>query len=137
MSIESPGIRVLIADDEVHIRRVMGAIVTSLGAEVVAEAGDGERAVELFLETRPDMVILDINMPKVTGDQALARILAIDPSVIGIMMTAQDSIDSVRRCLELGARNYILKNNPAEEIHRLIAESWAEYAAEIREGASA
>jgi len=130
-------LRVLIADDEPHIRTLLAAIVASLDAQVVAMARDGEEAVALFLDTRPDMVILDINMPKVTGDQALARILAIDPGVIGIMMTAQDSIDSVRRCLELGARNYILKNNPAEEIHRLIAGSWAEYAAEIREGASA
>jgi DNA-binding NarL/FixJ family response regulator len=130
-------LRVLVADDEPHIRNLLAAIVAAHGAEVVAMAGDGEEAVSLFRETRPDVAVLDINMPKLTGDQAFERILAIDPGVIGIMMTAQDSIDSVRHCLAIGARNYILKNNPAEEIHRLIGESFAEYRAETREGASA
>jgi two-component system chemotaxis response regulator CheY len=124
-------IRVLIADDESHIRSVIGRIVTSLGAEVVAEAGDGEQALALFESTRPDVAILDINMPKLTGDQVLVRMLAINPHMLVIMMTAQDTIGGVRGCLELGARNYILKSNPAEEIYRLMGESWAEYAEEI------
>lgn len=124
-------IRVLIADDETHIRNVIGRIVTALGAEVVAEAGDGELALQLFEATRPDLAILDINMPKLTGDQVLARILELDPRVLVIMMTAQDTVGGVRGCLELGARNYILKSNPAEEIFRLMGESWGEYVEEI------
>jgi DNA-binding NarL/FixJ family response regulator len=71
-------------------------------------------------------------MPSLTGDQALARMLAIEPSTIAIMMTAQDTIDAVRDCLDLGARNYILKSNPAQEIYRLLAESWPEYVQEIQ-----
>jgi len=105
--------------------------VKALGAEVVAEAADGEQAVRLFELTRPDIVILDINMPTLTGDQALGRMLAIAPSTIAIMMTAQDTIDAVRNCLEIGARNYVLKSNPAQEIYRLLGESWPEYVAEI------
>jgi YesN/AraC family two-component response regulator len=124
-------IRVLIADDEGHIRNIIGRIVQALGAEVVAEAADGEQAARLFELTRPDIVILDINMPSLTGDQALGRMLKIAPSTIAIMMTAQDTIDAVRNCLELGARNYILKSNPAQEIYRLLGESWPEYVAEI------
>ena len=127
-------VRVLIADDEPHIRGVIVRIVASLGAEVVAEAGDGEQAVALFAETKPDMVILDINMPKLTGNQALARMLAINPLTLAVMMTAQDSIDAVQECLELGARNYILKSNPAEEIYRLLRDSWAEYSREVLAG---
>jgi YesN/AraC family two-component response regulator len=125
-------IRVLIADDEGHIRNIIGRIVQALGAEVVAEAADGEQAARLFELTRPDIVILDINMPSLTGDQALGRMLKIAPSTIAIMMTAQDTIDAVRNCLELGARNYILKSNPAQEIYRLLGESWPEYVAEIQ-----
>jgi len=127
-------VRVLIADDEPHIRGVIVGIVASLGAEVVAEAGDGEQAVALFAQTRPDMVILDINMPKLTGNQALARMLAINPDTLAVMMTAQDSIDAVQECLELGARNYILKSNPAEDIYRLLRDSWAEYSREVLAG---
>jgi YesN/AraC family two-component response regulator len=127
-------IRVLIADDEAHIRNVIGRIVQALGGEVVAQAGDGEEAARLFELTRPDIVILDINMPSLTGDQALARMLKIAPSTIGIMMTAQDTIDAVRNCLEIGAREYILKSNPAQEIYRLLGESWPQYVAEINAG---
>jgi YesN/AraC family two-component response regulator len=129
-------IRVLIADDEPHIRGVLAAIVDTLGGIVVAEAGDGESAIARFLETRPDMVILDINMPKVTGEKVLERVLSIDPNVLAIMMTAQDTIDTVRRCLDLGAVNYILKNTEAAEIYRLLGESWSEYGAR-RLGAAA
>ena len=124
-------IRVLIADDEPHIRNVIAGIVTSLGGEVVGQAGDGEQALALFASTRPDLAILDINMPRLTGDQVLVRMLALAPRVLVIMMTAQDTIGGVRGCLDLGARNYILKSNPAEEIYRLIAESWDGYTEEI------
>jgi two-component system, chemotaxis family, chemotaxis protein CheY len=124
-------VRVLIADDETHIRNVIGRIVTALGAEVVAEAGDGEQALAMFEATRPELVILDINMPKLTGDLVLARMLALDPRVLAIMMTAQDTVGGVRGCLELGARDYILKSNPAEEIHRLMGERWGEYVEDI------
>lgn len=124
MSAPTRKIRVLIADDESHIRQVIAAIVRSLGAEVVAEAGDGAEAVELFTKLRPDVAILDINMPRMRGDDALARILAIEPHAVAIMMTAQDSIDSVHDCLDRGARHYILKSNHAEEIFGLLAECW-------------
>src|ERR1700687_4597872 len=124
-------IRVLIADDETHIRQVISQIVAALGGLVVAEVGDGEQAVRMFEVTRPDIVILDINMPSLTGDQALARILALNPRVIGIMMTAQDTIEAVRGCLDLGGRDYILKSNPAAEIYRLMSANWADYVNEI------
>jgi DNA-binding NarL/FixJ family response regulator len=62
----------------------------------------------------------------------MAQIMKINPGSLVIMLTAQDSVDSVRRCIDLGARNYILKNNPAEKIFELIKSSWAEYVAEIR-----
>ena len=52
------------------------------------------------------------------------------------MMTAQDTIDTVRACLDLGARDYILKSNPAEEIYRMHANAWPEYARERRENSA-
>lgn len=117
-------LRVLIADDEFHIRQVIATIVRALGGEVVAEASDGAQALELFSRTHPDVVILDINMPRMRGDEALTRILQMEPRVLAIMMTAQDTIDSVHDCLDRGARHYILKSNRAEEIYRLLAECW-------------
>ncbi len=125
-------IRVLIADDEPHIRALLGAFIAQLGGEVVATAGDGEEAARLYEQHRPDLSLLDINMPRLSGELAISRIMQINPEALVIMLTAQDSVDSVRRCIDLGARNYILKSNPAEKIFELIRDSWGEYVAEIR-----
>ena len=120
------GIRVLIADDELHVRQVIASIVDALGAHVVAQAADGEEAVSLFARLRPDVAILDINMPRLRGDEALTRILAIDPRAVVIMMTAQDTVDTVHDCLDRGARHYILKSNRAEDIFGLLAGCWSD-----------
>jgi YesN/AraC family two-component response regulator len=128
-----PKLRVIVADDEFHVRQVITAIVRALGADVVAEAADGAQAVELFTRLCPDVVILDINMPRMRGDEALARILAIDPQAVAIMMTAQDTIEMVHDCLDRGARHYILKSNRAEEIQRLLAECWPDCEATIKQ----
>ena len=129
---ENPKIRVLIADDEAHIRALLGAIVSRLGGKVVALACDGEEAVRLYELYRPDLSLLDINMPRMNGDLVTERIMTTNPDALVVMLTAQDSVDSVRRCIDLGAQNYILKNNPAEKIFELIQGSWAQYAARIR-----
>lgn len=132
MSAAAP-LRVLVADDEPHIRAVVVCIVQALGAEVVAQAGDGRQAVDLFLTHRPDVVILDVNMPVLTGDRALAWMVEAEPRVVAVMMTAQDTADAVRGCFDLGARDYILKSTPAEEIYRLLKEAWPQYERDVRE----
>jgi CheY-like chemotaxis protein len=129
--VENPKVRVLIADDEAHIRALLGAMVSRLGGHVVALAGDGEEAIALYGRHRPDLSLLDINMPRLSGDAVMARILEINPDALVIMLTAQDSVDSVRQCVDLGARNYILKNNPAEKVFELLRSSWAECVVEL------
>lgn len=129
-------IRVLVADDEPHVRAVLCAIVHALGGIVVAEAADGEEAVTLFARTRPDLVILDINMPHMRGDDALVKIMALAPGTVAIMMTAQDTIDGVHECLDRGARHYILKSNRADEIYDLLAECWPDCEAHARKAAA-
>ena len=123
--------RVLIADDEPHIRSVIRSIVTSLGGMVIIEAADGDQALQGFLESYPDVVILDINMPRLTGDVALAEMIARKPGIVAIMMTAQDTISTVRDCLDIGARDYLLKSNSAEEIYRLMRQAWIQNVADI------
>jgi Response regulator containing CheY-like receiver domain and AraC-type DNA-binding domain len=125
-------VRVLIVDDEVHIRSLIRLIVTSLGAEVVAEAGDGEQALELYKAFSPDMVMLDINMPKMDGVSVLKEIMVLNPKTLVVMLTSLNTVDVVKECLDLGARNYILKNVPAEELNKMISETWGQYMADIR-----
>ncbi|MDO8787767.1 MAG: response regulator [Sulfuritalea sp.] len=122
----------MIVDDERHIRNLIRVIVSSLGAEVVAEAADGLQALELYKQLSPDIVMLDINMPKMDGISALKEIIAINPRALVIMMTSLNAIDVVKECIDNGARNYILKNIPADDLSTMIGETWGEYLADIR-----
>lgn len=124
-------VRILIADDETHIRSLINLIVTSLGAEVVAEASDGEQALSLYKQHRPDMVILDINMPKEDGITVLKQIMAINPRTLVVMLTSLNALDVAKECIDGGAWNYILKNTTAEELHKAISETWGDYMAAI------
>lgn len=124
--------RVLIADDEPHIRSLISLIVTSLGAEVVGEATDGEQALSMYKQFSPDMVLLDINMPKVDGISALKKIMAINNRTLVVMLTSLNALETVKDCIDSGAYNYILKNTTAEELRKAISETWGEYMAEIK-----
>lgn len=126
--------RVLIADDEAHIRSLLNLIVTSLGAEVVGEAEDGEQALSLYNQLKPDMVMLDINMPKLDGIKVLKQIMAINPRTLVVMLTSLNAIDVVKECIDSGAWNYVLKNTTAEELQKTISETWADYMTEISAG---
>lgn len=119
--------KILIAEDEAHIRSLIALIVTSLGGEVVAEAADGEQALSLYRQHRPDMVILDINMPKLDGIFVLKEIMAINQRTLVIMLTSLNTLDVVTECLNSGAWNYILKNTTDAELYQAIRETWGEY----------
>ncbi len=118
--------RVVIADDEPHIRALLRAVLTALGAVVVAEAPDGEQAVQAFDRHRPDLVMLDMNMPKVDGLAALKRIRAIEASASVVMLTSVNQGSVVEACLDAGALNYLLKDTTAEELTAALARTWAE-----------
>jgi len=124
--------RVLIADDEPHIRSLISLIVTSLGAEVVGEATDGEQALIMYKQFSPDMVLLDINMPKVDGISVLKQIMAINPRTLVVMLTSLNALETVKECIDSGAWNYILKDTTAEELHKTISTTWGEYMAAIK-----
>ncbi len=119
--------RVLLADDETHIRLLMKTIMSSLNCEVVAEAKNGAEAVELFGKTCPDIVLLDINMPMKTGEEALAEIMAAKRDAFVIMLTSVADMESVKRCLSLGASNYLRKDTPLPEIRKKIVETFNAY----------
>ena len=100
--------RVVIAEDEALIRLDLAEMLGEEGYDVVGEAGDGQRAVELVEEHRPDLVVLDVKMPKLDGISAAERIAAqrLAPVVI---LTAFSQRDLVERAREAGAMAYLVK----------------------------
>ena len=124
---EEKKIRVLIADDEPHILKLIGTVMSSMNNDVVARARNGNEAVEMFKEKKPDITLLDINMPVKDGTAALEEIMADTPDAFVIMMTSVSDMETVEKCIELGASHYIRKDTPIPEMKEMILEAWNEY----------
>lgn len=115
--------RVVIADDEFHMRAFISALLSKLDIEIVGQAGNGGEAVAMYRAKRPDLILLDINMPVKTGEEALAEIKREFPDAKAIMLTSVADFESVKQCLELGAVNYIRKDSPLPEIKAIVSEA--------------
>jgi AmiR/NasT family two-component response regulator len=100
--------RVVVAEDEVLIRLDLVEMLTEEGYDVVGEAGDGEAAVALANELRPDLVVMDVKMPKLDGITAAERIAA-DRVAPVVMLTAFSQRDLVDRARQAGAMAYVVK----------------------------
>jgi DNA-binding NarL/FixJ family response regulator len=101
---------ILIADDNAEFRSgLLGMLQSTPDLRVVAEAEDGERTVLLALQHQPDVILMDINMPRLNGLQATQRILHSSPHIAVLMLTMFDDDDSVFAAMRVGARGYLLK----------------------------
>ncbi len=117
----------IIADDEAHIRILLKKVLTRMNCDVVGEAANGQETIDLFRQEHPDLLLLDINMPRKTGLEALKEIMAQDPTAFVIILTSLADMESIQQSLELGAANYILKDTPIEEIQQIIKKTWKEF----------
>lgn len=114
-------IRVLIADDHSLVRHGLAAIINMEDdTQVVGEAGDGEEAIALWRELRPDVVLMDLRMPRVEGVEAIKRIRAEDPHAGIIVLTTFDHDEDIYAGLRAGAQAYLLKDVEPEELFRCI-----------------
>lgn len=114
-------IRVLIADDHSLVRHGLAAIINmEEDTAVVGEAGDGEEAIALWRELRPDVVLMDLRMPKVEGVEAIKRIRGEDPHAGIIVLTTFDHDEDIYAGLRAGAKAYLLKDVEPEELFRCI-----------------
>ena len=110
-------IRVLLADDHVLVRQGIRQFLEEAdGIAVIAEADDGAEALRLVAETAPDVAVLDIRMPKVTGVEATRRIKRHHPDVHVLILTAYDDDPYIFALLEAGADGYVLKTAPADAL---------------------
>ena len=116
LSHQGPALRALIVDDEGHIRFFLRTLLGLAGFEVAGEGANGNDAVRLYQELKPDVVLMDVNMPFKNGDEALGEILAMNPAAQVIMLTSVADAATVRACIERGAACYIRKDAVVEEI---------------------
>ena len=114
----------LIADDHRLFAEALAAILATDGRfEVVGQAHDGEKAVELATAQRPDVVLMDISMPKLDGVEAARRIKTTRRSASVLMLTGSSSSADVARAREAGASGYVTKDRIASELIDSIVEA--------------
>ena len=110
------GIKVLIVDDLAFIKLIIRDILEKRGLEVAGEASNGIEAVEMYIKLKPDVVLMDITMPRMDGIQSLSKIMSIDPNAKVIMCSALGQQKLIIQAIKLGAKDFIVKPFKAERI---------------------
>ena len=113
--------RVLVADDHSLFRDGIVSLLEAAGFDVVGQAGDGRAAVEMALRLRPDLVLMDITMPQMTGLEALRLIKAELQETQVVMLTVSDDNADLFEAVKAGAQGYLLKNLNASEFLEMLA----------------
>ena len=107
---------ILICDDAAFMRMMIKDILTKNGYTIVGEAENGQKAVEKYNETKPDLVMMDITMPEMDGIQALKKIKATDPNAAIIMCSAMGQQAMVIESIQSGAKDFIVKPFQADRV---------------------
>ncbi|MDQ8188015.1 response regulator transcription factor [Pelagicoccus sp. SDUM812002] len=112
-----PTIRVMIADDHPPMRMGLMALINSQpGMTIIAEAADGEEAIEVYDDVLPDVVLMDLRMPGMGGAEAILAIRKRHPEAKVVVISTYDWDEDIHRALQSGASSYILKDMPIEDI---------------------
>jgi two-component system NarL family response regulator len=115
--ISEPKIRIVLADDHPVVRDGLAAMINQQpDMHVVAEAGDGEEAIAFYSQHQPDVMVLDLRMPKRDGVSVVQEVFERDPKARVLIMTTYDGDEDIFRCLSQGAKGYLLKDAPRQEI---------------------
>ena len=110
-------VRVLVADDHTIVRQgLVGILKASEEIEVVGEASDGHEAVETALKTKPDVAVLDVSMPRLSGFEAARRIHDALPATRVLVLTMHDDEEYILKMVRAGASGYLLKDGAASEL---------------------
>ncbi len=113
-------VRVMIADDAPGVRNLLKDILSISGHELVAEAVDGDDTIEKFVATKPDVLLLDIDMPKKDGLTTLMEIKRMNPNAKVVMVTVHDEMEMIQDCIKAGALTYIIKPFDTEQLMNAI-----------------
>ena len=109
-------ISVMLVDDHALVRMGFRMLLADAQVEVVAEAGDGEQACQLYARARPDVVVMDLSMPGMGGMEAVRRLLAQDPKARVLALSAHEDTAHPRRVLRAGALGYLAKRSAPEAL---------------------
>lgn len=115
---------IIVVDDSQFMRLILKEIITSMGHTVIAEAEDGYEAILKYSELRPDLVTMDINMPRMSGVSALKEIIKIDPSAKILICSALGQPSMITEAIRAGAKDFVVKpikeSRVIEAIHKII-----------------
>jgi two-component system chemotaxis response regulator CheY len=114
---------ILLVDDEAHIRKFIGLVLRQIRAVTIFEASNGEEALALYAQHRPDLVLLDVNMPKLGGLETLRGLKALNPDCVVVMLTSLATRQIIEESAEMGAANYLRKDTPKDEILQTLKET--------------
>jgi DNA-binding NarL/FixJ family response regulator len=107
---------VVLVDDHTMLRQSLRRAIEAEGVEVVGEAGDGEEAVRVVLATKPDVVLMDVSMPRTDGIDATRQLVAADRTIRVVMLTMHADRDVIDRALKAGAVGYLTKDASIAEV---------------------
>jgi DNA-binding NarL/FixJ family response regulator len=118
---ENSAIRVLVVDDHKIVREGLASLLAEQkGIEVVGQAGNGREAVNLALKLHPTVVIMDVSMPLMNGDESTRQICKLMPETRVIALSMFEEDETMQRMFRAGAEGYILKTAPSEELFAAI-----------------
>lgn len=110
--------RVLIVDDAKFMRTLVKDALTAVGHEIIGEAENGNQAIQLYKELKPDLVTMDITMREKDGLEAAADILRMDTTARIIMVTALGQEDLLARAIKMGVKDFVVKPFPPERLQQ-------------------
>jgi DNA-binding NarL/FixJ family response regulator len=114
-------IRVMLVDDHLAFRKGMAALIESEpDLRVIAEAGDGTKVLEIFRVNKPDVVLMDLRLPGMGGVEAIIAIRKEFPDARVIVLTTFDMDEDIFRAMQSGAKSYLLKDTPEDELAETI-----------------
>jgi DNA-binding NarL/FixJ family response regulator len=114
----------LIVDDEPHVLVLLRGFLKQLGIKTVWEAVDGSDALDKAAANKPDVVLLDINLPQLDGLDVLAKLKAAQADIHVIVVSAQGTLKTMDRARELGAEGYVLKYAPKSEVLQMLSDAF-------------
>ncbi len=112
--------KILITDDSILARKQLKDIIATMGSPTIIEATDGQSAIDKYKEYHPDLVFLDIVMPKKDGNMAIQEIMSYDPDAIIVVASSVGTQSQLKIAIESGARDFIQKPLDKDQVKKII-----------------